>query len=175
MRYAHATPSFWINESNAKLIAAPPKPLPANMKPLASPRLVLKYCDGTVEMTWLVFEVSCKMLCVECITQSMHVTMVEVESSYRKTKTTVLSLLTIVSVSSTTSIGEKKGSKFIVIPLCFYSPDTYSHQHPRGEKQRPDILNRETAEDLAPTHASCTYHCRSSDSRFSHNEGVGNC
>lgn len=86
MRYAHATPSFWINESNAKLIAAPPKPLPANMKPLASPRLVLKYCDGTVEMTWLVFEVSCRMLCVECITRSMHVNMVEVESGLPQNK-----------------------------------------------------------------------------------------
>lgn len=86
MRYAHATPSFWINESNAKLIAAPPKPLPANMKPLASPRLVLKYCDGTVEMTWLVFEVSCRMLCVECITRSMHANMVEVESGLPQNK-----------------------------------------------------------------------------------------
>lgn len=56
MRYAHAVPSFWIKESKAKLIAAPPKPLPANMNPLARPRLALKYCDGTVEMTWFVFK-----------------------------------------------------------------------------------------------------------------------
>lgn len=60
MRYAHAMPSFWIKESNAKLTAAPPNPLPANMNPLARPRLVLKYCDGTVEMTCIAFKVSFK-------------------------------------------------------------------------------------------------------------------
>lgn len=78
MRYAHAIPSFSINESSAKLIAAPPKPLPANMKPLAKPRFELKYWDGTVEMTWLVFKVSYMMPSAHCMlcAQSMHASVV---------------------------------------------------------------------------------------------------
>lgn len=50
-RYAMANPTLRMRASRAKLIAAPPKPLPAKIIPFASPRLVLKYCAGTVATT----------------------------------------------------------------------------------------------------------------------------
>lgn len=36
-----------------KLLAAPPKPLPANMMPFARPLFLLKYCDGTAATTYV--------------------------------------------------------------------------------------------------------------------------
>lgn len=52
MRYAQAVPSFWMRASRMKLLAAPPKPPPANSKPLARPRFLLKYWAGTAAETW---------------------------------------------------------------------------------------------------------------------------
>lgn len=180
MRYAHATPNFWIKESNAKLMAAPPKPLPANMKPLARPRLALKYCDGTVEMTWLVFKVSCMILCVQCITQGMHVSaMREFGLAYGETKT--IGTITVNNLSDVCSPNSMKVSvrgnerKNGAIPSCLLSPDTYPHYHPGREKQRPNVLDREAAENLAPTHACRTQHCCCADSHLPHHQGVNNC
>lgn len=44
IRYIHAMPRCWMSASSIKLLAAPPNPLPANMRPVARPRLLLKYC-----------------------------------------------------------------------------------------------------------------------------------
>lgn len=51
-RNAQAGLSLLMTASRPKLMAAPPKPPPAKMRPLASPRLALNHCAVTVEMTY---------------------------------------------------------------------------------------------------------------------------
>jgi hypothetical protein len=49
IRNAHGMPRLLIRASSMKLMAVPPRPPPAYTMPLATPRLVLKYCAGVIE------------------------------------------------------------------------------------------------------------------------------
>jgi hypothetical protein len=64
-------------------LAAPPKPLPANMTPLAKPRCLLKYCDGTVATTYKKEDKSAKAELVGYLTSQLLTTKL---SLYQQTR-----------------------------------------------------------------------------------------